>query len=77
MIITDIYAARETYNGFGIDDVMKTVDHPSVRHLGSNENVADFLAENLRPGDVVVTLSAGDANLAAPLALEKMKHVSN
>ncbi len=77
LIITDIYAARETYNGFGIDDVMKTVDHPSVRHLGSNENVADFLAENLRPGDVVVTLSAGDANLAAPLALEKMKHVSN
>ena len=77
LIITDIYAARETYNGFGIDDVMKTVDHPSVRNLGSNENVADFLAENLRPGDVVVTLSAGDANLAAPLALEKMKHVSN
>lgn len=77
LIITDIYAARETYQGFGIDDVMRAVEHPSVRHLSSNEDVANYLAENLRPGDVVVTLSAGDANLAAPLALEKMKHAAH
>lgn len=77
LIITDIYAARETYQGFGIDDVMKAIVHPSVRHLSSNEDTANYLAENLRSGDVVVTLSAGDANLAAPLALEKMKHASH
>ncbi len=73
VIITDIFAARETYSGFGIDDVMRSVRHPSVRHLGTNADVAAYLAENLKAGDVVVTLSAGDANRAAPMALEMLK----
>ena len=76
VIITDIFAARETYNGFGIPEVMAAMRHPSVRHLGSNADVADFLCRELREGDVVVTLSAGDANLAAPMALERMKHAA-
>ena len=73
VIITDIFAARETYSGFGIDDVMRSVRHPSVRHLGTNADVAAYLAENLKTGDVVVTLSAGDANRAAPMALEMLE----
>ena len=73
VIITDIFAARETYSGFGIDDVMRSVRHPSVRHLGTNADVAAYLAENLKAGDVVVTLSAGDANRAAPMALEMLE----
>lgn len=74
LIITDIFAARESYTDFGIEQVMAAVRHPSVRHLSGNEEIAEFLAGHLKPGDVVVTLSAGDANLAAPMALEKMKH---
>ncbi len=73
VIITDIFAARETWSGFGIDDVMRSVRHPSLRHLGTNADVAAYLAENLKAGDVVVTLSAGDANRAAPMALEMLK----
>ena len=73
VIITDIFAARETYSGFGIDDVMRSVRHASVHHLGTNADVAAYLAENLKAGDVVVTLSAGDANRAAPMALEMLK----
>ena len=73
VIITDIFAARETYSGFGIVDVMRSVRHPSVHHLGTNADVAAYLAENLKTGDVVVTLSAGDANRAAPMALEMLK----
>ena len=73
VIITDIFAARETYSGFGIDDVMRSVRHPSVHHLGTNADVAAYLAENLKTGDVVVTLSAGDANRAAPMALEMLE----
>lgn len=77
LIITDIYAARENYTDFGIEDVMKSVRHPSVHHLGSNEDVADHLAANLKEGDVVVTLSAGDANKAAPMALEMLRHADH
>ncbi len=75
VIITDIFAARESYTGFGIDDVMQIVrsQHSSVYHT-TVENTASFLAAELRSGDVVVTLSAGDANKAAPMALEMMKN---
>ena len=74
LIITDIYAARESFSDFGIEDVMRAVQHPSVHHLSGNEDVADYLVEHLKKGDVVVTLSAGDANKAAPMALERLKH---
>ena len=77
LILTDIYAAREQYTGFGIDDVMKAIKHPSVRHLGTNEEIAAFLAKELKSGDVVITLSAGDANKAAPLALEKIRNADH
>ena len=77
LIITDIYAARESYTDFGIEDVMKAVQHSSVHHLPSNEDVADYLVKNLKSGDVVVTLSAGDANKAAPMALERIKHAQS
>ena len=74
LIITDIYAARESYTDFGINEVMNAVQHPSCRHLASNSDVAEYLAANLKSGDVVVTLSAGDANKAAPKALEILKN---
>ncbi|MBQ6343962.1 MAG: UDP-N-acetylmuramate--L-alanine ligase [Anaerolineaceae bacterium] len=74
LIITDIFAARESYTDFGIREVMSAVQHRSCRHLSSNSDVADYLAANLKPGDVVVILSAGDANQAAPMALEKLKN---
>ena len=77
VIITDIFAARESFSGFGIDDVMKSVRHPALYHLGTNREVAEFLAANLKKGDVVITLSAGDANQAAPMALEMLKNAEH
>ena len=77
VIITDIFAARESFSGFGIDDVMKSVRHPALNHRGTNREVAELLAANLKKGDVVVTLSAGDANQAAPMALEMLKNAEH
>ena len=76
VIITDIYAARETFSGFGIDNVLSAMRHPAVHHRKSNMEVAEYLASNLKKGDVVVTLSAGDANRAAPMALEILKNAA-
>ena len=67
----------ESFSGFGIDDVMKSVRHPALNHRGTNREVAELLAANLKKGDVVVTLSAGDANQAAPMALEMLKNAEH
>ena len=77
VIITDIFAARESYTDFGIEDVMKAVHHPSVKHIGTNSEIADYLAGTLKAGDVVITLSAGDANKVSPMTLELLKHAEH
>ena len=53
---------------------MQAVCHPAVRYLATNQEVTDYLAGSLRQGDVVITLSAGDANLISPMTLEALKH---
>ncbi len=75
VILTDIYAAREKFTGFGIADVVRNMKHENVKQFNTIEEIAAYLAGSLRPGDVVVTCSAGDANKAAPMALEMMKNV--
>lgn len=74
LIITDIYAAREAYTDFGIEDVLRAVQHPHLHYLPANQHLVDYLSSELKPGDVVVMLSAGDANQALPLILENIKH---
>lgn len=77
VILTDIYAAREVFTGFGIDNVLAQMDHPCVCHKKDNQQIAEYLVSTLRKGDVVVTLSAGDANKAAPAALEMLKNAEH
>jgi UDP-N-acetylmuramate--alanine ligase len=36
--------------------------HPNAHFLADLGAVADYLIENLRPGDVLIVLSAGDAD---------------
>ena len=76
LIVTDIFAARESYTDFGINDVMNALCHPSAHLCRTNEDTALYLSQHLKAGDVIVTLSAGDANKAAPMALEMMKNAS-
>lgn len=74
LMVTNIFAAREKQTDFGIDDLKKALHHSSLFFATSVEDAAAQLVENLKPGDVLITLSAGDANLAGPMALERMKH---
>lgn len=75
VILSDIFAAREKFTGFGIADVVKSMKHGNVKQFDTINEIAAYLAGSLHPGDVVVTCSAGDANKAAPMALEMMKNV--
>lgn len=62
VIVTDIYRARETDDlGISSKALVKAMDHPDARHIGKLDAVVDFLADAVEPGDVVITMSAGDA----------------
>ena len=75
--VTDIYAARETPPG-GVDGKL-VVDAVAAQRPGmevawtpSVEDAARFLARRARPGDIVLTIGAGDIEQAAPLILEAL-----
>jgi UDP-N-acetylmuramate--alanine ligase len=75
--VTDVYAARERPLG-GVDGKL-VVDAVVTERPGievgwtpSLEDAARFLARRARPGDVVLTIGAGDVEQAAPLILEAL-----
>jgi UDP-N-acetylmuramate--alanine ligase len=63
VIITAIYASRER-DTLGINNqaVVARMKHPDARAIDALSDVAAYLKANLKPGDVVITFSAGDAN---------------
>lgn len=74
VIVTDIYAAREQDDGsVSAADVVATSNHAQIQHVAGLLEVADYLAGEVQPGDVVVTLGAGTSNQIAQRLLERLK----
>jgi UDP-N-acetylmuramate--alanine ligase len=76
--VTEVYAARETPVR-GIDGKL-VVDAAATERPGMDvawtpalEDAARFVSRRARPGDVVLTIGAGDVERAAPLILEALR----
>lgn len=61
-LVTEIYASREAKQDFSAAQVVAAMTHPAARYGGSLGETKKYLREHLRPNDVVIFLSAGDAN---------------
>ncbi|MCS7222500.1 MAG: UDP-N-acetylmuramate--L-alanine ligase [Anaerolineae bacterium] len=63
VLITDVYAARE-HDTLGVHAAQLAEaarqTHPDVRYIGGLNEAAEILLADLRPGDVLLTLGAGD-----------------
>ncbi len=62
VLVTEVYAAREPKQEFSSAEVVGSMPHPAARFTGSLEDTAEYLLKHLRSGDVMIVLSAGDAN---------------
>jgi UDP-N-acetylmuramate--alanine ligase len=62
VIVTEVYASREPKQEFTSAEVVSTMPHLSARYIETLPEVSKNLIENLRTGDVVLVLSAGDAD---------------
>jgi len=63
VLVTDIYAARERdTQGVHASQLAELAGrkHPDVRYVGGLDDAVKTLLEELRPGDVLLTLGAGD-----------------
>lgn len=75
LFVTDVYAARELpiegVSGRLIADPAATFG-TDVRYLPARESVVEEVVAELRPGDVCITLGAGDLNAAARQVVSKL-----
>ncbi|MEP7135699.1 MAG: UDP-N-acetylmuramate--L-alanine ligase [Chloroflexota bacterium] len=62
VIVTEVYAAREPKQDFTSAEVVSAMPHRSARYIETLSEVTSHLLRNLKSGDVVIVMSAGDAD---------------
>ena len=62
VIVTEVYAAREPKQDFTSAEIVSAMPHMSARYIETLPEVTSHLLRNLKPGDVVIVMSAGDAD---------------
>jgi UDP-N-acetylmuramate--alanine ligase len=75
VIVLDIYPSREK-DTLGMDArqvVEKMAGHPYVRHIGPRADAAAYVLDRLRPGDVILTLGAGDGDEVGQWILDGLR----
>jgi UDP-N-acetylmuramate--alanine ligase len=72
VIITEIYAAREPKQNFSSKQVVESM--PRQGHfIADLSDVSNYLIRNLRPGDALLVLSAGNADQISTEVLARLK----
>ncbi len=62
VIVSEVYAAREPKQEFTSAEVVSAMPHPSARYIATLEEITQYLLKHLKSGDVLLVLSAGDAD---------------
>lgn len=70
LVIADIYAAREKDTGLvSSADLAGAIN--GAKHISGFENVAQYFIENAKPGDIILTMGAGDIFKVGDIILNK------
>jgi UDP-N-acetylmuramate--alanine ligase len=74
VVALDIYRSREQ-DDLGIDTaaVVTRMEHPHAYHIGKMPMAAAYIVDRVQPGDVIVTLGAGDGHLVGTWVLEGLQ----
>jgi UDP-N-acetylmuramate--alanine ligase len=74
VVVTEVYPSREKDSlGISSADVVKRMKHRDVIRAPSLADATNVLAERVKAGDLVITLSAGDANLVGERLLSRLR----
>jgi UDP-N-acetylmuramate--alanine ligase len=80
VIVTEVYAAREKaqdFDNFSAAQVVVQMDHPAAQFLPGLEEAARYLLDHLAPGDVLLVLSAGDADQLSARVMAAIRERTN
>ena len=76
VIVTEVYPAREKaadFNNFSAAQVVAQMNHSGAQFIASLQATGQYLLDNLQPGDVVLVLSAGDADQVSARVLAGLR----
>jgi UDP-N-acetylmuramate--alanine ligase len=76
VIVTEVYPAREPKQAFSSRKVADAMPHPG-HFIADLSGVNEYLISHLHPGDVLLVLSAGDADRVSTEVLAHFKEVQN
>jgi UDP-N-acetylmuramate--alanine ligase len=76
VIVTEIYAAREPKQDYSSKQVVEAMPRPA-HFIASLSEVSNYLIMNIRPGDALIVLSAGDADQISTEVLTHLKEDRN
>ena len=77
LVITDIFPSRETprpgVTGRMVADLAEHYGHRHVRYVEDKKDLPDVLTELTQPGDVVITMGAGDVWRYGEMFLDRLQ----
>ncbi len=80
VIVLPIYAAREHAEDFGFAatalnsiELSRRIKHKQARSAATMGDALGMLVSQVRPGDIVITLSAGDGNMVGERLIEMLR----
>ena len=72
-LMAEVYAAREPQEEFTSAEVVSAMPNLLARYVKTLHEATDYLLEHLQSGDVVLVLSAGDADQISTALLKELK----
>ncbi len=73
VVVSEVYAAREPRQDFSAEQVVRALHHPSAHFIAGLPAISNYLVSHLKPGDVVIVFSAGDADWVNSDVLSRLK----
>ena len=73
VIVSGIFASREKREEFSANLVVEAMDHSDARYIEKLDEIISLLTRELQSGDVLLVLSAGDANQVSSSVFDNLK----
>ena len=73
IIVSEVYAAREPKQDFSAEKVVKAMNNPAAHFIPSLPEISNYLVSQLKPGDVLIVMSAGDADKVSAEVLARLR----
>jgi UDP-N-acetylmuramate--alanine ligase len=73
VIVTEIYRSREAKQDFSASEIVRAMNRETAHFAATLESAREYLVEHLEANDVVLVLSAGDANQISTEVLDALR----